>query len=126
MATEFLVKLADRPGQLAALAGALGKGKVQLRGIGAQKGVVGLLVADKDAAKARRALKKAKLSVASDRKLLEIRMADKPGTLARVASRLGKGRVNVDSAYLVTTGKRSSTIGFGVKDARKAKKALGR
>ena len=60
MATEFLVKLADRPGQLAALAGALGKGKVQLRGIGAQKGVVGLLVADKDAAKARRALKAGK------------------------------------------------------------------
>jgi len=53
-------------------------------------------------------------------------MADKPGTLARVAKRLGTGRVNVDSAYMIGTGKRSSTIAFGVKDARKAKKALGR
>lgn len=53
-------------------------------------------------------------------------MTDKPGTLARVAARLGKGRVSVDSAYLIGSGKRSTTIGLGVKDARKAKKALGR
>ena len=90
------------------------------------KGVIHVVVADKDAAKARRALKKAKLRVASDRKLLEIRLTDKPGTLARVATRLGKGRVSVDSAYMVGVGKGSRTIGFGVKDARKAKKALGR
>ena len=45
---------------------------------------------------------------------------------ARVAKRLGTGRVSVDSAYLLGTGKRRTTIGFGVKDARKANKALGR
>jgi len=90
------------------------------------KGIVHIVVADKDAARARRALKKAKLRVATDRKLLEVRMADKPGALARVAKRLGTGRVSVDSAYLLGTGKRSTTIGFGMKDARKAKQALGR
>jgi len=130
MSTELTIKVPNKAGQLAAISGALGDAGVNIASLAGStlggKGVVHVVVADKDAAKARRALKKAKLSVASDRKLLEIRMADKPGTLARVASRLGKGRVNVDSAYLVTTGKRSSTIGFGVKDARKAKKALGR
>jgi hypothetical protein len=90
------------------------------------KGVIHIVVADKDAARARRALKKAKLRVSSDRKLVEVRLSDKPGTLARVATRLGKGRVSVESAYMTGTGKRSRTIGFGVKDARKAKKALGR
>jgi hypothetical protein len=130
MSTELTIKVPNKAGQLAAISGALGGAGVNIASLAGStlggKGVVHVVVADKDAAKARRALKKAKLRVASDRKLLEIRMADKPGTLARVASRLGKGRVNVDSAYLLTTGKRSSTIAFGVKDARKAKKALGR
>ncbi len=130
MSTELTIKVPNKAGQLAAISGALGSAGVNISSLAGStlggKGLVHVVVADKDAAKARRALKKAKLRVASDRKLLEIRMADKPGTLARVASRLGKGRVNVDSAYLLATGKRSSTIAFGVKDARKAKKALGR
>ncbi len=130
MSTELTIKVPNKAGQLAAISGALGGAGVNIASLAGStlggKGVVHVVVADKDAAKARRALKKAKLRVATDRKLLEIRMADKPGTLARIASRLGKGRVNVDSAYLLTTGKRSSTIAFGVKDARKAKKALGR
>ena len=130
MSTELTIKVPNKSGQLAAISGALGDAGVNIASLAGStiggKGVVHVVVADKDAAKARRALKKANLRVATDRKLLEVRMADKPGTLARVAGRLGKGRVNVDSAYMVGMGKRSSTIAFGVKDARKAKKALGR
>ena len=125
MATEFLVKLADRPGQLAVLAGALGKGKVQLRAIAAQKGVVGILVADKDAAKARRALKAAKFR-ATERKAIELRLQDKPGSLAKAAGRFGKGKVNIASAYVLAPGRGSVGVAFGVKNAGKAKRALGR
>jgi hypothetical protein len=130
MATELTIKVPNRAGQLAAISSALGDAGVNIASLAGStlggQGVVHIVVADKDAARARRALKKAKLRVATDRKLLEVRMTDKPGTLARVAKRLGTGRVNVDSAYMIGTGKRSSTIAFGVKDARKAKKALGR
>jgi hypothetical protein len=130
MATELTIKVPNRAGQLAAISGALGEAGVNIASLAgstlAGTGLVHIVVADKDAAKARRALKKAKLRIATDRKLLEIRLADKPGTLARVAARLGKGRVSVDSAYMIGTGKRSTTIGLGVKDVRKAKKALGR
>ena len=130
MATELTIKVPNRAGQLAAISTALGDAGVNISALAGStlgsKGVIHVVVADKDAARARRALKAAKLRVAGDRKLLEVRMADKPGTLARVAKRLGTGRVNVDSAYMIGTGKRSSTIAFGVKDARKAKKALGR
>lgn len=130
MATELTIKVPNRAGQLAAISTALGDAGVNITALAGStlggKGVVHVVVADKDAARARRALKAAKLRVASDRKLLEVRLADKPGTLARVAKRLGKGRVSVDSAYMIGIGKRSRTIGFGVKDARKAKKALGR
>lgn len=130
MATELTIKVPNRAGQLAAISTALGDAGVNISSLAGStvgsKGLVHVVVADKDAARARRALKAAKLRIATDRKLLEVRLSDKPGTLARVAKRLGKGRVNVDSAYMLTTGKRSSTIVFGVKDGRKAKKALGR
>jgi hypothetical protein len=130
MATELTIKVPNRAGQLAAISTALGDAQVNIAALAGStvgtKGVIHVVVADKDAGRARRALKKAKLRVASDRKLLEVRLADKPGTLARVATRLGKGRVSVDSAYMIGVGKGSRTIGFGVKDSRKANKALGR
>jgi hypothetical protein len=125
MATEFIVKLADRPGQLASLASAMGDAKVNLRAIGAQKGVVGLLVADKDTARARRALKKGKYR-ATERKAVEMRLQDRPGSLARAASRFGKKRVNIASVYVLAPGRGNVAVAFGVKDARGAKKALGR
>ena len=123
MATEFTVKLPDRPGQLAKLAMAFGDAKVQLRGIAAQKGTVGLLVADKDAAKARRALKKAGIR-AREGKTLEMRLQDKPGSLARTAGRFGKGKVNITSMYVLAPGRGNVGVAFGVKNASKAKRAL--
>jgi len=123
MATEFTVKLPDRPGQLARLAMAFGDAKVQLRGIAAQKGTVGLLVADKDAAKARRALKKAGIR-AREGKTLEMRLQDKPGSLARTAGRFGKGKVNITSMYVLAPGRGNVGVAFGVKNASKAKRAL--
>ena len=125
MATEFLVKLKDRPGTLAGLTGALAGAGVNLRSIGGTKGVVGLVVSDKDTAKARRALKKAKYR-ATERAAIEVRLADKPGAVARAAQRFGKGRVNIASAYVLAPGRGNVTLAFGVKNARAAKRALGR
>jgi hypothetical protein len=129
MATEFLVKLKDRPGTLAAAAQALADGGVNLWGTaattGGGSGTVGFVVKDKDAAKARRALKKAGLR-ATERKAVEVRLTDKPGALARVTSRLAKAKVNIASEYVLAPGRGNVTLAFGVKDARKAEKALGR
>ncbi len=129
MATEFIVKLKDRPGSLAAAAQALADGGVNLWGTagmtGGGKGTVGFVVKDKDAAKARRALKKAGLR-ATERKAIEVRLADKPGALAKVAARLAKAKVNIASEYVLAPGRGNVTLAFGVKDARKAERALGR
>src|SRR3979411_1539878 len=98
MATELTIKVPNRAGQLAMISTALGDAGVNIAALAGStlggKGVVHIVVADKDAAGDRRALKKAKLRLATDRKLLEVRLADKPGTLARIATRLGKGRVS--------------------------------
>lgn len=123
MATEFAIKLSDRPGQLAELTDALAG--VQLRGIAAQKGVVGLLVADKDKTRARNALRRAGYR-ATERTAMEMRLQDRPGSLARSARRFGKAKVNITSVYVLAPGRGNVTVAFGVKDARKAKRALGR
>jgi hypothetical protein len=125
MATEFLIKLPDRPGQLASLAGALGDAGVNMRAIGANKGTVGIIVSDADTAKARRALKNAKYR-ATERKAVEVRLKDRPGALGRTANRFGKKKVNLSSVYVLAPGRGNVTVAFGVKDARGAKKALGR
>jgi hypothetical protein len=125
MATEFIVTLPDRPGQLATLTNALGEAGVNLRSVGGSRGQIGVVVSDADTVKARRALKKAGFR-AKERSAIEMRLKDQPGTLARAASRFGKAKVNISSAYVLSPGRGNATIAFGVKDARKAKKALGR
>ena len=130
MSVELTIKLPNRAGQLGALTGALGDAGVSMRSIaattGGGAGTVHIVVDDKDAAKARRAIKAKKYRIAGDRKIVEVRLANRPGTFARAANRLGKARVNIESAYMVGQGKKSTTLGLGVKDARAAKKALGR
>lgn len=125
MATEFIVKLRDRAGTLAPLVGALGDAGVNLRAIGGSKGVVGLVVADKDAGRARRALKRAGYR-ASERTAIEVRLKDRPGAVARAAQRFAKAKVNIASAYVLAPGRGNVTVAFGVKDARAAKRALSR
>ena len=130
MSVELTIKLPNRVGQLGALAGTLGDAGISMKSIaattGGGAGTVHIVVDDKDAAKARRAIKKNKYRISSDRKVVEVRLANKPGTLARAAKRLGKAKVNIESAYMLGQGKKSSTLALGVKDARAANKALGR
>ena len=130
MAVELTVKLPNRAGQLGALTGALGDAGVSMKSIaattGGGAGTVHIVVDDKDAAKARRAIKANKYRISGDRKVVEVRLANRPGTFARAAKRLGKAKVNIESAYMLGQGKKSSTVGLGVKDPRAANKALGR
>jgi len=130
MSVELTIKLPNRAGQLGALADALGEAGVNMRSIaattGGGAGIVHILVDDKDAAKARRAIKAKKYRISGDRKIVEIRLANRPGTLARAARRLGRAKVNIESAYMVAQGKKSTTLGLGVKNPRAANKALGR
>lgn len=128
MATELIVNLPNRPGQLGKLAGALGKAGVNIEAIAAMgigaKGTICVVV--KNPAAAKRALKNAGIRVKEQREVLEVRLSDKPGTLARVANRLAKAKVNIDHAYLLgKSGKRVVTA-LGVKNLRAAKRALGR
>jgi hypothetical protein len=128
MAKELTINLPNKPGQLALLAETLGKAGVNIQALSAatagSKGVI-RVVAD-EPGKAKRALKAAKIRVSSERDVLEVRLRNKPGALARVAKRLGKAKVNIDSAYLLAADRRRAVAALGVKNMSAAKKALGR
>jgi len=128
MAKELTVSMPNKPGQLAALADALGKAGVNIQALSAAtaggKGII--RVVPSDPGKAKRALKAAKIRVSGERDVLEIRLSNKPGALARVAKRLGKAKVNIDSAYLLSADRRRAVAAIGVRNMRAAKKALGR
>ncbi len=128
MAKEITVSLPNKPGQLALLADTLGKAKVNIDTLTATtaggKGVIRLIASDPG--KAKRALKAAKIRVTGEREVLEVRLRNKPGTLARVARRLGRAKVNIDTVYVISADRKRAVTAFGVKNVRAAKKALGR
>src|SRR5881409_2975909 len=114
MSVELTIKLPNKVGQLGALAGTLGDAGISMKSIaattGGGAGTVHIVVDDKDAAKARRAIKKGKYRISGDRKVVEVRLTNRPGTLARAATRLGKGKVNIESAYMLGQSKKSTTL----------------
>ncbi len=131
LATEITLTAPNRPGQLAAIGKSLADAGVNIAAISANAsgrgGTIRLLFANEDGAPARRALEAAGYRVGKSRirKVVTVAGAHKPGTLARLAGRLAKARVNVDSVYLVGQTRKRVTLAFGVgKDAAKAKRAL--
>lgn len=105
MATDLRIEAEDRPGQLAAIGGELGKAGVNIDGfcaaVAGGRGVLHLLVEDADAA--RRALEGAGYAVDAAREALVVSdVEDRAGYLGETAGRLSDAGVNVEVAYLGT------------------------
>jgi hypothetical protein len=123
-ATQLTISLKSKPGVLAQLAKTLADARVNIASLSADavsgRGKIRVIV--NDATKAKRALRRGKYRV-SEEPAFVVRMRNKPGALARIASRLAKGRVNIKSAYATTAG-RGATVVFTVGSAAKARKIL--
>jgi len=131
LATEISVTTKHRPGQLASLSAALGKAGINIASLTAhaagRTGTIRLLFADKDVARARRTIEAAgfRLRKSDVRKVVLASVAHKPGALARLAARLAKAGLNLDSLYATGQTRKRMTIAIGVgKNAAKAKRAL--
>ncbi len=96
MATDLTVILEDRPGELARLGEATGDAGVNILGMcaltGEGKGYIHILVDDKAAETARRALEDADMGVADRREALVVDIEDRPGTLGDTAHDLDSAR----------------------------------
>ena len=122
--TQLVVSLRSKRGVLAQLAGTLAEAGVNIIALSADavsgRGKIRMVV--NNPAAARRALRKARYRVAEEPAYV-VRLRNKPGAVARVASRLAKAGVNITSAYATTAGKSANAV-FTSKSA-KARKVLG-
>jgi hypothetical protein len=108
----------DRPGTLGAVADALGAKKVDIRAFMASslggKGFVRVVV-DRPAV-ARKVFQDQGWKTSMD-ELVEVRIADRPGALARVADKLGAAGINIHYGYVGTARSASQVSLFLAVDA---------
>jgi hypothetical protein len=124
-AKELKIRVPDRPGALGEIAAALADKKVNLRAVNAwvegAEGVVRMVV-DKVPA-ARKALE-AKGWTVEEHEVVEVVLADKPGTLAEKAAALGRAGINITHVMVGPGGARKAAVFMGVSDVAAAMKAM--
>lgn len=100
--TEFTVRLANRPGQLAELTEALAFAGVNIEALAAfgvdEEGYVRIIVSDD--ATTRRTLRKAGVAF-SERSILTTVISHEPGSLAKMTRKLAASGINIDALYLL-------------------------
>lgn len=116
----------NRPGNLAKITGAVAAAGVNISGLFASdargRSPVRLLVAN--ARRATAALRKAGYRVTQEPVVI-LNLADKPGRLARAATKLAARGINIGYGYAtVGGGAKSARIVLGAKNAAAAKRAL--
>src|SRR3990172_10074764 len=123
---EFTVWMENKPGTLSALAEALGKAKVNILAFMSDeaegRGRVRLL-ADKPA-KAKKTIAALNLQL-SEEDVVGVRLANKPGTLAEAAGKLGSAGININHGYSgAKEGSRRQLVVLAVSNLKQALKVL--
>ena len=124
-AKQLTVSVPDRPGMLGEVGSALGEKKANIRAFSAwvegQMGAIRIVV-DRPAA-----AKKAMAAhgwETTEEDVLEVALTDSPGSLGKIAQKLGKAGVNIRYAYAGSAGSaRRVNVYFGVSDLKAALKA---
>jgi len=114
------------PGQLGKIGKALGEAKVNITAFVAygMGGESPIRLQVSSPAKAKKALQGLGVRV-TEEDVLRLTVADKPGILGEIGSRLGAANINIDYAYsTVSKGGRKTDVVLGVSDLAGAVKAL--
>lgn len=124
-AKQLTLRVPDQPGMLGEIAGALGEKKVNIEAVAAATqggGGMVMMVVDKPAA-AKKVFAQHGWEATED-EVLEVTLPDSPGSLGRLASRLGKAGINIKYMYVGTAGSaRKVNAYLGVSDLKAALKA---
>jgi len=122
---EFKVFVADKPGELARVTEALSNGAVNIRAIASESkhDASFLRVVTSDVQTTQKALTNAGLKYElSD--ILNLELLDRPGELAKVARRLARAGINVQSIYILGSKNGRTEIALVVDDIERAKIAI--
>jgi hypothetical protein len=127
-ATQIAIFLKNEPGVLFSICSALADKKINIHGMSVVDTIdhaVLRLVVSKPRAAAHLLEDRGMLVIESE--VLQLSLPNRPGTLARVARKLARAKVNIDYAYAAGgTGVSRSTVFLKVSDTRKALRALKR
>ncbi len=124
-ARQLTLSVPDRPGMLGEVGAALGEKKTNIRAFTAWveggRGSIRVVV-DKPAAAKKVMAAHGWETIEED--VLEVALTDSPGSLGRIAQKLGKAGVNIRYAYIGSAGTaRRVNVYFGVSDLKAALKA---
>lgn len=124
--TQLVLTLQSKPGVLAHLSRALAAARINILSLSAAeaagRGRIRMIVNNPAAAK--RTLRKARIRFVEEPAFTK-RLANKPGALARVVSKLANARINIKTAYATTAGRGGATVVITVSNPSKARRLIG-
>lgn len=120
VAQQLTVTCPNRPGALARVCAVLAANKINISGLDASGADRQIRLLVSSPGKARRVLQKAGHRARLEN-VVVVTLADRPGTLARAASKLGRAKININYAYAtVARGGQRAAIVFGVSKTGRA------
>ena len=122
---EFDVYVQNKPGELARVCEILGSHGVNIRAIASERAkerpMIKIVTDDETTTKA--AL--ARTGITYDlRDVVAVKMADRPGELGKIARKLARAMINVDSIYILGKDGSNTDIAFTVDNIQKAESVL--
>jgi hypothetical protein len=121
---QFDVTVQDKPGEVAHIAEALAKGAVNIKGIATERGTSPMLhIITDDDASTRKALTTAGFQF-KEKDIMVVALQNKAGELAKVAKKLERGGINVDSLFILAGGPGQTEIAIAVDKPAEAMKIL--
>ena len=125
MLKEFDVYVQDKPGELAKVCELLGNNGVNIKAISSERtqSRPQIRIVTEDEATTRSALKRLGIHF-EENEVMNIRLPDRPGELGKMARRLAKSMVNVDSIYILSKENGMTEMALTVDNIKKAQEAL--
>lgn len=122
---EFKVYVNNQPGELARVTEALAGSAVNIRAISSEGGSPEpfLRIVTNDVTTTKKALKVAGFNYEQNG-ILTVQLIDRPGELAKVARRLARAQVNVESIYILGSKGGKKEIAMVVDDEKRAQQVL--
>jgi hypothetical protein len=122
MATEFTIKLENKPGKLAFLSRALGEVDVNIRSLAGMvcegSGVLKFITSDEEATRTK--LEEIEATY-EEKEILTVTMADRPGALGDFATVLWEADINIDTIYVLDTAGGFTELAIGVDKIEEAR-----
>lgn len=122
---QFDIFVKNKPGELAKVADLLGGRGINIKAIASEttSNQPLIRIITDDEASTRSALENAKFQF-KEIEVMTITLLDRPGELAKIAKKLHKANVNIESIYILERDRRFTTLALTVNDLKRAREVL--